>query len=245
MVYYSNDSLFIAHAAYFSVYEASKDFLDSHPMQASISGGLAAVSHDVFMVPFDVIKQRMQLGYYNSMLHCIKTIWKTEGVMGFYASFPTTLMMNVPYGLVMVPVNEAVRNALNPKKTYSFMASMIAGCVAGATAAAITNPLDVIKTRLQTQILETCPLDDTKKIFGSAVIPSSYSAPNTEVINPLKNKNLVSNMIQTIKRIVAEDGYRGFLRGIVPRMIIHTPSVAISWTTYEALKSFLKPVDSE
>ena len=56
--------------------------------------------------------------------------------------------------LVLVPVNESMRKMLNPSGKYDFRSSMLAGSVAGMVAAAVTNPLDVIRTRLQTQNLE-------------------------------------------------------------------------------------------
>jgi hypothetical protein len=30
-----------------------------------------------------------------------------------------------------------------------------------------------------------------------------------------------------------------FTRGMVPRMLLHAPAVAISWTTYETMKNLL------
>jgi hypothetical protein len=49
----------------------------------TLNGGLcralAAVTHDSIMTPFDTVKQRMQLGYYNNIVHCVKNIVKYEG----------------------------------------------------------------------------------------------------------------------------------------------------------------------
>lgn len=72
----------IAHAAYFSIFESTKTYFNAaqHPTLYSFCGAIAAVSHDMIMTPFDVIKQRMQLGYYRSMPHCISTILRTEGI---------------------------------------------------------------------------------------------------------------------------------------------------------------------
>lgn len=67
-----------------------------HPVEASVAGALAALSHDMFMTPFDTIKQRMQLGYYRSIGHCIRSVIRSEGTLALYASFPATIAMNIP-----------------------------------------------------------------------------------------------------------------------------------------------------
>lgn len=161
-----------AHAAYFSVYETSKSYLvlnnsgnsgapPAHqPVRAAMCGGLASVSHDLFMTPFDVVKQRMQLGYYRNIFHCVRSITRSEGAVALYRSLPLTVAMNVPYGAILVAMNESMRIVLHPFTASSSASgnvnvttALLSGAVAGGTAAALTTPLDVVKTRLQTQQL--------------------------------------------------------------------------------------------
>lgn len=40
--------------------------------------------------------------------------------------------------------------------------------------------------------------------------------------------------------IVKKDGYRGLMRGWMPRMLFHAPAAAICWSTYEAAKAFFQ-----
>lgn len=165
------------------MFEATKKLLGAdtaghHPIQAAACGALAAISHDMFLTPFDVVKQRMQLGYYKSVSHCVRTVFKTEGIAAFYMSFPTTLMMNIPFGGVMVAVNESVKKVLNPSGEHSVSTSMIAGSIAGGIAAAATTPLDVVKTRLQTQNLEHCTKSCEDPLFNPTGSSSSGSSSN-------------------------------------------------------------------
>ena len=254
-----------------------------HPIGAAISGATAAFSHDIFMTPLDTVKQRMQLGYYKNNLHCMSTIFKEEGISAFYRSFPTTVLMNIPYGCIMVATNESVKKvftAKREKEEYDFIVSMLSGSIAGSVAAACTNPLDVIKTRLQTHNLQPCPIASnsmslnipkfdsipstppschklpinhiTKSFVSSnstknAILYnlSSVTTPITPMLNGAlhTNQRLTNNAVKivmdVVKDIIKEDGYRGFLRGIGPRVIVHAPSVAISWTVYEGIKHFL------
>lgn len=60
--------------------------------------------------------------------------------------------MNIPFASIVVSVNENMKVVWRPreKKWPVFWYLACAG-VAGGTAAVVTNPLDVIKTKLQTQ----------------------------------------------------------------------------------------------
>jgi solute carrier family 25 iron transporter 28/37 len=64
-----------AHAAYFSLFESMKVALGAdreghYPLRAAVCGASATFVHDLMMTPFDVVKQRMQLGYHKSVLDC-------------------------------------------------------------------------------------------------------------------------------------------------------------------------------
>lgn len=209
---------------------------DHNPFKAALCGASAAIAHDFFMVPFDLVKQRMQLGHYSSVSNCIKSILKLEGVRGLFVSYPTTLLMNIPYGCVMVPVNESIKELLSPNQQFSFSSSIIAGAIAGMSAAAITNPLDVIKTRLQTRGLRDVVVSTTCVYDGTIT--------STEKLSKLNQVNVKSSIgfLNEAKTLLAEEGFRGLMKGVVPRMITHAPAVAISWTVYEAMKDMLNSI---
>ena len=61
------------------------------------------------------------------MKDCVTTIMRSEGIRAFYLSLSTTLMMNVPYGCIMVAANESARKILNPSGEFSFSSSLMAG----------------------------------------------------------------------------------------------------------------------
>ena len=263
-----------AHAAYFSIFESTKimygaDKEGHNPIQAAACGASAALGHDLCMTPFDTVKQRMQLGYYNSVYHCVKTVGRTEGLAAFYRSLPTTLMMNLPYGCIMVATNESAKKILNPSGNYNVYTSMVAGSISGAIAAAITTPIDLIKTRIQTQNLEPCPSPRIPIIVTHTTRSSSSSSSSTNVRNmvsstspssvtaaididgSIRSKTSVAGIgidgvklsyrgaKQVIQQVLKEEGPAAFLRGMAPRMLVHAPAVAISWTTYETMKNLL------
>jgi len=257
-----------AHAAYFSVYEGCKAAFNAEsaappsssiiissssadgdksgnsssssssccsassgnsPFASGAAVALATMCHDVIMTPMDCIKQRLQLGYHsNSVYDCACAMFRQEGPRAFMLSYPTTLLMNVPYALVMGTSNEAIRNALNPGEEYSLSTYIAAGAGSGMIAAAVTNPLDVVKTRLQTQHLRFANLEDIVKAETSA---NQLPCPR----QPIR----YTGMLQAARTLLAEEGAAIFARGMQARMLIHAPSVAICWTTYESVKHLL------
>ncbi|XP_022193153.2 mitoferrin-1 [Nilaparvata lugens] len=145
-----------AHSLYFSCYEYLKDSL-AHRMNPHIAHGaagcVATVLHDGIMTPADVVKQRMQMynSPYKSLSECILRLYRTEGLRAFYRSYTTTLAMNIPFQSIHFMVYEMAQSLTNPDRVYNPAAHMMSGAVAGGLAAAITTPLDVCKTLLNTQ----------------------------------------------------------------------------------------------
>lgn len=54
-----------------------------------------------------------------------------------------------------------------------------------------------------------------------------------------------SSISDVLKTIVKKDGYRGLLRGWLPRMLFHAPAAAICWSTYEGVKSFFQDFNGD
>jgi solute carrier family 25 iron transporter 28/37 len=115
------------------------------------------ISEGVF-TPLDAVKQRMQLrqNQYKNIIDCILKVVRTEGAGAFYAGYTTGLVMNVPYNAIYFSTYESLRHILKQgsKKEFDASAHFLSGAGAGAVAAALTNPFDVAKTRLQTQPTE-------------------------------------------------------------------------------------------
>ena len=240
-----------AHGAYFTIYETFKPVFGQWlaaapegaatpvPAREAAFGAGAAVAlgtmvHDLIMTPMDVCKQRLQLGYHqNSVYECACAIMRQEGARAFVISYPTTVVMNIPYALVMGTTNEAIRNAIDPSGRLSVVGYFAAGASAGVVAAAVTNPLDVVKTRLQTQHLALAPQSAQEAATATGAGPCPRGpCPRT----PLAYTGLV----QGVAAVWREEGLRGFSRGMQARMLIHAPSVAICWTTYESVKGMLQ-----
>ncbi|CAH2002642.1 unnamed protein product [Acanthoscelides obtectus] len=105
------------------------------------------------MNPAEVVKQRMQMvgSPYKSALRCAINIYQKEGLGAFYRSYTTQLTMNIPFQSIHFMVYELSQTFLNKDRAYNPLAHMASGAMAGGMASAITTPLDVCKTLLNTQ----------------------------------------------------------------------------------------------
>ncbi|CBQ70459.1 probable MRS4-Protein of the mitochondrial carrier family (MCF) [Sporisorium reilianum SRZ2] len=206
-----------AHAVYFGTYETVKEATggnrEGHQFASTaFAGASATVAADAFMNPFDVIKQRMQMhgSQHRTVMQCASTVYKQEGLRAFYVSYPTTLTMTVPFTAVQFSVYEWAKKVLNPSEGYSPLTHVSAGAFSGAVAAAVTNPLDVAKTLLQTR----------------------GSSTDAQIRN-------ASGMFEAFKIIHAREGIKGFARGLSPRVLTFMPSNALCWLSYEGFRFFL------
>nr|XP_019043187.1 solute carrier family 25 (mitochondrial iron transporter), member 28/37 [Kwoniella bestiolae CBS 10118]OCF22117.1 solute carrier family 25 (mitochondrial iron transporter), member 28/37 [Kwoniella bestiolae CBS 10118] len=201
-----------AHAAHFGMYEFVREISGGRGegwagvAGTALAGAAATVSSDALMNPFDVIKQRMQIrnSPHRTVLSCARTVYAREGLAAFYVSYPTTLTMSVPFTAVQFSAYESLKTLLNPDGSYSPITHCTAGGIAGGLAAAVTTPLDVAKTLLQTRGSNSDPRIRAAKSMGEAL------------------------------RIIKDrDGWKGLRRGMLPRVLTVAPSTAISWMSYE------------
>ena len=172
-----------AHAVYFATYEKCKvafgggNVNEHAPLAHAMAGVCATVLADGFQNPVDTVKQRLQLqgSPYKGALDCVAKTFRTEGVRAFYRSYPTTLAMNVPFTAIHFSTYESAKTALfkaSEAEKEGFAVQFAAGGIAGGLAAAATTPMDVIKTRMQTQ----CVLLDCDVAVLYLVICTDYTS---------------------------------------------------------------------
>ncbi|KAK0395868.1 hypothetical protein QR680_001469 [Steinernema hermaphroditum] len=206
-----------AHALYFTVYEKMKAFLTgnttghANTIAYGVSGALATIIHDAVMNPAEVVKQRMQMMYspYGGSLECVRCVYKREGVQAFYRSYSTQLLMNVPFQTVHFMTYEFWQHQLNPEHKYDPRSHLISGALAGGLAAAVTTPLDCVKTVLNTQ--------QTPEVL-----------PDRTVL--LKATNSYQGIKDTVTSIYRCRGLSGFFSGVQARVMYQMPATALSWS---------------
>ncbi|XP_060523908.1 calcium-binding mitochondrial carrier protein Aralar1 isoform X2 [Cylas formicarius] len=121
----------------------------------SIAGAVGATA----VYPIDLVKTRMQnqrtgsfigeLMYRNSF-DCFKKVIRHEGVFGLYRGLVPQLMGVAPEKAIKLTVNDFVRDKFTDKNgNISLYGEVISGGCAGASQVVFTNPLEIVKIRLQ------------------------------------------------------------------------------------------------
>ncbi|NXJ25147.1 CMC1 protein, partial [Dicrurus megarhynchus] len=122
----------------------------------SIAGAVGATA----VYPIDLVKTRMQnqrstgsvvgeLMYKNSF-DCFKKVLRFEGFFGLYRGLLPQLIGVAPEKAIKLTVNDFVRDRFTKKDgSIPLPAEVLAGGCAGASQVIFTNPLEIVKIRLQ------------------------------------------------------------------------------------------------
>ncbi|KDE08230.1 hypothetical protein MVLG_01497 [Microbotryum lychnidis-dioicae p1A1 Lamole] len=161
-------------------------------------GGIAGALGATFVYPIDVVKTRMQnqrskvVGelLYNNSIDCFKKVYKNEGLFGFYRGLPPQLIGVAPEKAIKLTVNDLVRGYATNKETGRITVSweLLAGGAAGGCQVIFTNPLEIVKIRLQMQ--------------GQTAIPGAVRQSAAQIIKSLGLIGLYKGAIACLCRDV-------------------------------------------
>ncbi|XP_009604862.1 folate transporter 1, chloroplastic isoform X1 [Nicotiana tabacum] len=124
------------------------------------AGAVAGLATVTFSHPLDVVRTRFQVydgrisnvPAYRNTPHALFTIARTEGLRGLYAGFyPAVLGSTISWGLYFFFYSKAKQRYLRSRKELSPGLHLASAAEAGALVSLCTNPLWLVKTRLQLQ----------------------------------------------------------------------------------------------
>ncbi|KPJ03523.1 PREDICTED: mitochondrial glutamate carrier 1-like [Papilio xuthus] len=130
-----------------------------------LAGGLAGACQIVITTPMELLKIQMQdAGRVAAQAKAegrkverltatalTKRLLAERGIFGLYRGVTATAARDVSFSVIYFPMfailnDMGIKNGQAPPFWWSFLA----GCAAGSTAAISVNPMDVVKTRMQT-----------------------------------------------------------------------------------------------
>lgn len=130
----------------------------SEPIEHMIAASVGEVAACAVRVPTEVVKQRAQALQEASSMAALRAIMarrSTVGVVGvwreMYRGWSITVMREVPFTVIQFPLWEGMKEwkrRAEGRETITAVEGGVFGSVAGAVAAGVTTPLDVLKTRL-------------------------------------------------------------------------------------------------
>lgn len=149
-------------------------------LSAAIGNTVASFSR----VPYEVVKQSLQTGQFSTTSQAITTMWNKNGQLR--AFFPLggisiQMVRDIPYAVFTLLSYEYIREHWVNKQSqlqegeeeednYRWLRDMIAGATAGGIGTYLTNPFDVIKTRLQTTTTTT--------VYGGSIVKCAMAIYN-------------------------------------------------------------------
>ncbi|KAI0175907.1 mitochondrial carrier [Hypoxylon sp. FL1284] len=244
---------------FFGTYEWSKRHLLDYGVQSHVAyltaGFLGDFAASIVYVPSEVLKTRLQLqgrfnnpyfksGYnYRGTFDAVKTIIRTEGLPELFSGYKATLYRDLPFSALQFMFYEQFQSwAREYKKSREIgvRLELLTGAAGGGLAGVLTCPLDVVKTRLQTQIdpvtsgskpkdrLATEPLSGHQESASKPsqprpprqqTRPISTSSPSTHTPRPGSIPLDEDSIFRGLRLIYKTEGIGGWFRGVGPRFV--------------------------
>jgi len=139
-----------------SMHQMKTSLCDGRPtaLQSALIGSSARALAGSVMIPFTVIKTRFESRafHYSSTAHALISILRTEGLRGLTRGLGPTLVRDVPFSGLYLMFYEQLKTWVPEEVSRTQSSAAVhfsCGLVAGLLASLVTQPADVIKTRLQ------------------------------------------------------------------------------------------------
>jgi len=238
---------------FFGTYEYSKRHMIDYgitPQFAYLTSGfLADFAASFVYVPSEVLKTRLQLqgrynnpffqsGYnYKSTAHAARTIVRQEGFSALFYGYKATIFRDLPFSALQFTFYEQAQvwaRQWKQSREIGLPLELFTGASAGGLAGVITCPLDVVKTRIQTQVNVTTqpaakppsspkPVPSQAKIGPAAIKQQirsiSTSSPSTHLPRPGSINLDTSSVFTGLNLIYRTEGIAGWFRGVGPRFV--------------------------
>ena len=200
-----------------------------------IAGAVGGLATWVVSTPSELVKCRTQVSNAGSSLRIAQEIFRAEGVRGFYfGGVVTALRDSIGYGFYFWSYEWSTRLlASRAGKTGSAGEEaakvLLCGGLAGVVTWASIFPLDVIKTRVQTQVLHSAE--------NSPLIAAGNPAITTRQLPRI-------GAIEMAKKIYQGEGAAVFFRGLTVCSVRAFIVNAAQWAVYEWIMKVLGPSSS-
>ena len=260
---------FMGTFLFFGGYEWSKRWMIDQGVRPTVSYLAAGFFADLVIspiyVPTEVLKTRLQLQgrfnnphffsgtNYRTTLDALRTVYRTEGLAELFSGYKATIFRDLPFSALQFAIYEQeqsmAKDWVGAGQDIGLTLEILTGASAGGMAGFLTCPMDVVKTRIQTELdpAVAAALKQKREDKRSAqkhrnrASPSALSSGPTTPAHPsdralrqqhistsspsttLKRHGHVSldteSVIKALRIIYKTEGLAGWFRGVGPRIV--------------------------
>ncbi|RNF25582.1 mitochondrial carrier protein [Trypanosoma conorhini] len=182
-------------------------------------------------VPTEMVKQQLQAGHhhniYLALLHITHNVppdatsvaapkgIRWLGLSRLFTGMPIMLLRELPFAVVQMSCYEGLKASLHTEERPQYLP--LCGALSGGTAAFLTTPLDVLKTRIM-----------LGQVGSSKLAPLGGIAAVRAAFHEL--------LCEAPRATDKWGGAQRFFRGVVPRVMWISVGGSVFFTTYEAVR---------
>lgn len=192
-------------------------------------GSFAGAFGALMVYPIDLVKTRMQNQrstnagkpkLYKNSIDCFRKVIKGEGFRGLYSGVLPQMIGVAPEKAIKLTVNDMVRGYFSDKNGKIWWPhELLAGGSAGACQVVFTNPLEIVKIRLQVQ----------GEAYQAALAEQAEKKSKGEKVEPIKPKR---SAMWTVRHL----GLGGLYKGASACLSRDVPFSAIYFPAYNHIK---------
>ncbi|KAL2608151.1 hypothetical protein R1flu_026724 [Riccia fluitans] len=212
------------------------------PLVELVAGGLAGGSAVLLTYPLDLARTRLAYqvnsqatGKVDTMIRSslspvckgigdvLRNVYKESGTRGLYRGVGATLYGIFPYAGLKFYIYEILKSRLAQDGEPSVPGKLACGAIAGCLGQTFTYPLDVVRRQMQVQGNKGLELD---RIMTEHQVRGN--------IPPFKGT------FDGLIKVMETQGWRQLFAGLSLNYLKLVPSVAIGFTVYDGMKSWLR-----
>jgi len=191
--------------------------IESKSLADLLAAAIARTVQSFFTNPILIVKTRFEvIGFneYRGLIDAFAQIYRKEGLRSFFTNgIEYALLKDVPFSATQFPIYEAIKHGLlslysEKQRANPYLKTLIyavSSMCATFISCLITNPLDVIRTRVVFQYYNKNKQQHYKGVADS------------------------------VAKLIKYDGWRGMFFGLQSRFIKKVTGAIIAWTIYECL----------
>ena len=200
---------------------------------SAMSGLIAGAPEATIVTPAQIVKVRLQAkehrGKYRGPIDCIGKLYREEGLLAFTIGLPPTIWRNCIWNTIYFGTMHKVKQLFPKSDKYTHFENMCitftSGLAGAGFATCFNAPFDVVKSRMQSQLLYNPILMSPN--------PSMMTIPIDMPKTPLKYRSTM----QSLYTILTEEGLASCYKGFRPKIIRMSVGGAVAMCVYEFIVS--------